>query len=33
MVVVQMAGGHPGQLSADELARIQEWIDLGAPEK
>jgi cytochrome b subunit of formate dehydrogenase len=33
LVVVQSAGGHPGQLNEDELARIQEWIDLGAPEK
>ncbi len=33
LVVVQSAGGHPGQLNEDELARIREWIDLGAPEK
>ncbi len=30
---IQSAGGHPGQLSPDELAKIQEWIDAGAPEK
>ncbi|MGE5250731.1 MAG: cytochrome b/b6 domain-containing protein, partial [Bacteroidota bacterium] len=30
---VQLKGGHPGQLSADELAIIQAWIDAGAPEK
>jgi cytochrome b subunit of formate dehydrogenase len=32
LVSVQSAGDHPGQLNADELARIQEWIDRGAPE-
>lgn len=30
---VQSKGGHPGQLSADELATIQAWIDAGALEK
>ncbi len=30
---IQSKGGHPGQLSADELALIQAWIDAGAPEK
>ncbi len=30
---VQSQGGHPGQLSADELAMVQAWIDAGAPEK
>ncbi len=30
---IQQKGGHPGQLSADELAIIQAWIDAGAPEK
>ncbi len=30
---VQSKGGHPGQLTADELAIIQAWIDAGAPEK
>ena len=30
---IQSQGGHPGQLSADELALIQAWIDAGAPEK
>jgi cytochrome b subunit of formate dehydrogenase len=32
LVIVQSAGGHPGQLSAEELSRVKEWIDLGAPE-
>jgi len=30
---IQSKGGHPGQLSADELAIVQAWIDAGAPEK
>ncbi|HEX8991716.1 MAG TPA: cytochrome b/b6 domain-containing protein [Anaerolineales bacterium] len=30
---IQSKGGHPGQLSADELATIQAWIDAGALEK
>ena len=30
---IQSKGGHPGQLSPDELALIQAWIDAGAPEK
>lgn len=33
VVIVQEAGGHPGQLSADELAEIIAWIEAGAPEK
>jgi hypothetical protein len=33
LMVIQAAGGHAGQLSPDELARIKEWIDAGAPEK
>ena len=32
IVLVQEAGGHPGQLSADELALVREWIDGGAAE-
>lgn len=32
LIEVQSAGGHPGQLTAEELARIKEWIDKGAPE-
>jgi Planctomycete cytochrome C len=33
LVQVQSQGGHPGQLSADELAQIIAWIKAGAPEK
>jgi cytochrome b subunit of formate dehydrogenase len=33
LVVVQSEGGHPGQLNEEELARIKEWIDRGAPEQ
>ncbi len=33
LIIVQSAGGHPGQLSTDELALIKEWIQAGAPEK
>ena len=30
---IQSTGGHPGQLSAEELAILQAWIDAGALEK
>jgi hypothetical protein len=33
IVIKQQAGGHPGQLTADELAMVIEWIKAGAPEK
>lgn len=33
LVQLQSAGGHPGQLGEDELARIIEWINNNAPEK
>jgi cytochrome b subunit of formate dehydrogenase len=33
LIAIQTAGGHAGQLSPDELAKIKEWIDAGAPEK
>jgi hypothetical protein len=33
LFLVQSAGGHPGQLNADELAIIKAWIDGGALEK
>ncbi len=33
LVQVQRAGGHPGQLSADELGRVIDWINQGAPER
>lgn len=31
LVQKQLAGGHPGQLAEDELAKIIEWIQAGAP--
>jgi formate dehydrogenase gamma subunit len=33
LVIKQQAGGHPGQLTPDELAMVIEWINAGAPEK
>lgn len=33
LVQIQRAGGHPGQLSADELGRVIDWINQGAPER
>jgi mono/diheme cytochrome c family protein len=33
LVVKQTPGNHPGQLSAEQLARVEEWIRWGAPEK
>jgi len=33
LVQIQSAGGHPGQLSSDELAQIIAWITSGALEK
>ena len=33
IVIKQQAGGHPGQLTPDELAMVIEWIKAGAPEK
>ncbi|HSJ86235.1 MAG TPA: cytochrome b/b6 domain-containing protein [Anaerolineales bacterium] len=33
LVQKQQAGGHPGQLTPDEIATLIEWIDAGAPEK
>jgi len=32
LVQSQSAGGHPGQLSDDELAHLIAWIEMGAPE-
>jgi mono/diheme cytochrome c family protein len=29
---LQLEGGHPGQLSDDQLADLLEWIETGAPE-
>ena len=33
IVTIQQAGGHPGQLTADEITLVQAWIDAGALEK
>jgi cytochrome b subunit of formate dehydrogenase len=33
LIVIQSAGNHPGQLSADELALIKNWIAAGSHEK
>jgi cytochrome b subunit of formate dehydrogenase/mono/diheme cytochrome c family protein len=32
LVIKQQAGGHPGQLTPEELAEVIEWINAGAPE-
>lgn len=32
LLIVQQAGGHPGQLSGSEIQTIQAWIEAGAPE-
>ena len=33
IVQKQQAGGHPGQLTAEEIAQLIEWIDAGALRK
>lgn len=33
LIVVQSAGGHPGQLLPEEIAKLIAWINAGAPEK
>jgi cytochrome b subunit of formate dehydrogenase len=33
LVIVQSAGGHPGQLTPDALTMLKAWIEAGAPEK
>ena len=33
LILRQVAGNHPGQLTADELTQVRLWIDAGAPEK
>jgi hypothetical protein len=33
LVQIQQAGGHPGQLTPEEIALLVEWIDAGALEK
>ncbi len=32
LLVIQQAGGHPGQLTDSEIQTIQAWIEAGAPE-
>lgn len=33
VVQIQSQGGHPGQLSEEELQQVIEWIEAGAPER
>jgi hypothetical protein len=33
LIQKQQAGGHPGQLTPEEIAQIVEWINAGALEK
>ncbi len=33
LVQVQSAGGHPGQLTSEELNRVIDWIQAGAPQQ
>jgi cytochrome b subunit of formate dehydrogenase/mono/diheme cytochrome c family protein len=33
LVQIQSAGGHPGQLTPEELALVTAWVEAGAPEK
>ena len=33
LIQLQSAGGHPGQLTPEELAKISEWTQAGAPEQ
>jgi hypothetical protein len=33
LVKIQQAGGHPGQLTSDELTKVIAWIAAGALEK
>jgi hypothetical protein len=32
LVTVQQEGGHPGQFTPEEIDRIVQWIEAGAPE-
>jgi mono/diheme cytochrome c family protein len=32
LVTVQQKGGHPGQLTPEEIDRVVKWIEAGAPE-
>lgn len=33
ILIIQLAGGHPGQLTTEEIQLIIEWITAGAPEE
>ncbi len=33
IVKIQTPGGHPGQLTEEELAQVIQWIEAGAPER
>lgn len=33
LIQKQTTGGHPGQLTPDEITQVKAWIDAGAPEK
>jgi mono/diheme cytochrome c family protein len=33
LVQVQLEGGHPGQLTPEEISAVIEWIEAGAPEQ
>ncbi len=33
LVQIQSQGGHPGQLTSEELAELIDWIEAGAPER
>ncbi|MGW8249623.1 MAG: c-type cytochrome domain-containing protein, partial [Anaerolineales bacterium] len=33
VIIVQQAGGHPGQLGEEEIQQLVEWIENGAPER
>ena len=33
LVQIQQKGGHPGQLTSDEIDRVIAWINAGAPEQ
>lgn len=32
ILVIQSAGGHPGQLTSEEFTLVQEWVEAGAPQ-
>jgi formate dehydrogenase gamma subunit len=32
IIIIQSAGGHPGQFTDEELSQVREWIESGAPE-